>query len=58
MTTQIYLVIESIPYQGLYIDEQTQAFSSELEALAYMASIDIGHGRCECHTIEFHTDAK
>jgi hypothetical protein len=53
---KIYLVIESIPYQGYYIDEQTKAFSSELEALAYKASIDIGHGRCECHTIEFHTD--
>ncbi len=55
---KIYLVIESIPYQGLYIDEQTKAFSTESAALEYMASIDIGHGRCECHCIEFHTDAK
>ena len=51
----IYLVIESIPYQGLYIDEQTKAFQSESAARAYMAAAQ-AVCKLECHTIEFVTD--
>lgn len=51
----IYLVIESIPYQGLYIDEQTKAFHSESAAREYMASAQ-AITKLECHTIELVTD--
>jgi hypothetical protein len=52
MTTQIYLVIEFIPYQGYEIDSQTKAFSSESAAREYMASAQ-AVTKLECHSIEF-----